>query len=404
MISAVDVATASATGSASSLREWQMERVRTLIRGLRGNSQHYSLSLAGIDESQLVQYEDMESLPFTFHHELAADLESFLCVPQKDVARITKTVTSGTTGTPKRFFFTVSDLERTIKFFRIGLINIVGNVRSAVVMLSTSTPYSVGDLLAKALARNGVKASHIRNDARIDEIARAVASADCVVGMPAPILKLCRMYRSLRPSCVLLTADYVPDSIISAVSRLWKCKVFTHYGMTETGYGCAVQCEVRMGHHIRHSEVLVEIVDPTTGKQMPLGHGGEIVVTTFAQEAIPLLRYRTGDISSETAGACPCGGMFPMLGKIMGRVDNLLSSGLTLAGMDEIVFDFDEVLGYHVKVGSDETLLLNVEASKSLDKASFENAVRSIIGDANMFFSYDYSAPLSTTKKRAVGR
>jgi phenylacetate-coenzyme A ligase PaaK-like adenylate-forming protein len=404
MMSAVDAATEAALGGAFSLREWQMERVRALVPRLRENSAYYSRRLAGIDASRVARYEDMESLPFTFPGELAANPEEFLCVPGKDIARVAKATTSGTVDAPKMFFFTAGDLERTVDFFRVGMTDVAGRGGFAAILLSTGTPDSVGDLLARALERNGTAARVMRENPDAGEIRRVIDRAGCVVGMPASIIKLCRTYRDLRPSSVLLTADYVPDSIARDVSRIWECDVFTHYGMTETGYGCAVQCKERKSHHIRHSEILIEIVDPVTGKQMPPGCSGEIVVTTFAQEAVPLLRYRTGDISRETAETCPCGGKFPGLGKIMGRSDNMVCDGVSLAELDEIVFEFDAVLGYHVRAGGNEAIHLDVEAFEYLDRTSFEGVVADIAGGLRMVFSYNYSAPVSAVKKRKVER
>jgi hypothetical protein len=178
--------------------------------------------------------------------------------------------------------------------------------------------------------------------------------------------------------------------------------------MTETGFGCAVQCGAKEAHHLRHSDMLVEIIDPRTGRQLPPGLEGEVTVTTFAHEAAPLLRYRTGDVASAVDGTCPCGEVFPRLGKVKGRADNFIcrrkNGGVSLGEMDETIYDFDGVLGYHVKAEADGSICFFVDADGMPDRVSFENTVRGAIGNVRAEFSYDYSAPFSTSKKRRVER
>jgi hypothetical protein len=157
--------------------------------------------------------------------------------------------------------------------------------------------------------------------------------------------------------------------------------------------------------------MLVEIVDPVTGRQMPPGTEGEITVTTFAHEAMPLLRYRTGDISAEICGTCRCGGSYPRLGKIGGRNDNTICEGIfgdiRLDQLDEAVYSFDGVLGYKVRTGAEAAAHLHVDAAESLDRPSFETAVESIIpaktkDGKRVKFTYGYDVPFSNAAKRRV--
>jgi phenylacetate-coenzyme A ligase PaaK-like adenylate-forming protein len=369
--------------------------------------------LSEIDETRLLSFLDMELLPFTYPGDLVSNPGDFLCVPSRDVSRVTTVRTSGTTGKPKRMFFTSSDLERTVDFFSAGMKDIAGSGGTAAIMLSSGAPDSVAHLLKRALAKNGVDAEIIGEGLNFREAAEAVNGVDCLIGIPASLIKLCRVGPHLRPSSVLLTADYVPESVVGGIKKLWGCRVFTHYGMTETGFGCAVQCEEGDSHHIRHSDMLVEIVDPVTGRQMQPGSEGEITVTTFAHEAMPLLRYRTGDISTEVCGMCRCKGPYPKLGRVRGRSVNIICTGergaIRLDELDEIIYSFDGVLGCKVKSGEDVPVHLFVDAVGSLDRAAFERAVKSMIpaggkGGRRVVFTYGYDAPFSKSEKRAVER
>ena len=81
------------------------------------------------------------------------------------------------------------------------------------------------------------------------------------------------------------------------MSSAFSCPVFTHYGMTEMGYGGGVECAALNGYHMREEDLYTEIIDPITRKNVPEGNYGEVVFTTFRREVMPLIRYRTGDIA-----------------------------------------------------------------------------------------------------------
>ena len=92
-----------------------------------------------------------------------------------------------------------------------------------------------------------------------------------------------------------------------------------HYGLTETCYGCALECPAHNGYHLRWLDVVVEIVDMDGDTVLPPGEVGEVVLTTL-REAMPLIRYRTGDVASLLPGPCACGSPLKRLGPVLGRI------------------------------------------------------------------------------------
>jgi phenylacetate-CoA ligase len=98
------------------------------------------------------------------------------------------------------------------------------------------------------------------------------------------------------------------------------------YGLSEiVGPGVAVQCrEERGGSHVNEDHFLVEVIDPETGEPLPDGDEGELVFSTLTKEALPLLRYRTGDIASIDSAPCPCGRTLARMGTVRGRRDEML--------------------------------------------------------------------------------
>jgi phenylacetate-CoA ligase len=97
------------------------------------------------------------------------------------------------------------------------------------------------------------------------------------------------------------------------------------YGLSEiVGPGVAAECPARDGLHVQEDHFLVEVIDPDSGERVPDGSDGELVFTTLTKEALPLLRYRTGDIASVTREGCACGRTFARMSAVRGRHDDML--------------------------------------------------------------------------------
>lgn len=151
------------------------------------------------------------------------------------------------------------------------------------------------------------------------------------------------------PKAILLTADHVPHAIKTAVEAAWGCPVYNHYGMTEMGLGGA-ECAARRGYHLRETDLYVEIVDPHSGQPVAEGESGEVVFTTLTRRGMPLIRYRTGDLSRFLPGACPCGVALQTLERVKQRASGFVNLGgdavLTLADLDEALFALPGVLNF----------------------------------------------------------
>ena len=243
----------------------------------------------------------------------------------------------------------------------------------ALILLPGESEHSVGRLLEAALQRLEVRVSRCARDWSASDALEAARGAQCLVGTPAQMIYLCRREPALRPRTVLLSADYAAQSVIQAIEETWGCQVFTHYGLTETGFGCAVQCAAREGHHLR-PELILEILDPATGAPVEPGLPGEIVLSTLGQAAMPLIRYRTGDMARMITGPCPCGSVLPRLGRVEGRLENVLALGqgrtLSIHQLDERVFGFPAVRAFEaaLRAGKERpTLVLRLDACRSLE-------------------------------------
>ena len=416
MISPVDLRTMELTGippagrTGEALVRWQLAQVRGLIAYLRSNT-FYEERLANIDEACIVAPGDLARLPFTCAGEVRTDPESLLCVPARAVHRIATIRTSGSTGEPKRFFFTEADLARTLDFFATGMRSLTGPGKRVAILLSSDVPDSIASLLQTALRRIGAQATIHGHIFDLGTAAEAVQGAHCLVGLPSELLRLCRRYPALRPESVLLTADYVPEVVRRDLESSWRCRTFSHYGMTETGYGLAVQCDCCSAHHLRHADVLVEVVDPVSGRRLPAGEDGEVVVTTFSHEAMPLLRYRTGDLASLDIGTCPCGGVLPRLGRIKGRIADAVNLGgfyLTPGELDETIYGCGGVRDYRASVrdvGTETVLSVVVDAEAETDHRTLERLLRGRLPEAVVLeLTYEALPSSEGVKKRRIER
>ncbi|MCK9294311.1 MAG: phenylacetate--CoA ligase family protein [Desulfobulbaceae bacterium] len=341
----------------ATIKEYQFDRLRQTIGHAVANSPFYRARLAAITPAEITDHGSLSRLPFTYEEDLRRFGQDMLCVRQDEVARIITMQSSGTTGPPKRLFFTEDDLERTIDFFHHGMKSLVKGGQQVLILLPGATPDSTGDLLARALARMDV-ASRIHG--LVDDPQQAAAEVfaggfDAVVGFPVQLLALSRTPAGQsvpagRIKSVLLCSDYIPRTVCDELSAAWQCRVFSHYGTVETGLGGGVECQGLCGCHLRETDLLFEVVCPRTGASLPPGEWGEIVFSTLTRRAMPLIRYRTGDYGRLLDGPCVCGSRITRLDKVRGRIGQVrqLADGqaLSLDLLDEILLAIPGVLDF----------------------------------------------------------
>lgn len=310
------------------VQQRQLQLLRQTLHHAASRSRFYSRTLSG-HNLQLTSLADLARLPFTTVSDLRR-WQDFLCVSQGDVQRIVTLQTSGSTGAPKRLAFSGNDLKRTASFFAAGMAQLISPGQTLLVLLPGATrPDGVTDLLRQALNPASIRVE-AGDPAATPESLRADflrVQPDTVIGGPEQLEALLHAAAqdimlheaACRLRGVLSSGGVFRPDIQARISEAFACLTLDHYGLTESGFGGGVQCPAREGHHLRELDCLIEIVDPDDGTPLPEGQTGEIVLTTLQREAMPLIRYRTGDAASLLPGPCACGSPLHRLGPVLGR-------------------------------------------------------------------------------------
>lgn len=316
------------------LESLQLERLRNLADYLCRRSDFYrsKFESAGISADSVKTPADLKKLPFTRKSDLRDSYPfGMFCVDMKEVREIH--ASSGTTGNPTVVAYTRNDIKLWSEVMARCL-TIAGATPDDVVQNAYGYGLFTGGL--------GIHYGSL-------ELGAAVVPMSS--GGTKRQLKLMRDFGSTvitcTPSYALFMAEEARDmgidplkspiriGVLGAepwteglrreIEAAWDMTALDIYGLSEIiGPGVAQECPRKEGLHIFSDVFLPEVIDPATGEERPEGEDGELVITTLTKEAIPLLRYRTGDIVSITYDRCGCGRTLPRISKVKGRTDDML--------------------------------------------------------------------------------
>lgn len=360
--------------------EYKLWQLKKTVRRVRTKSPFYRrlFEKAGVTEDDLHSLADIAKLPFTFPADLAGTSYSLLCTSQGEVEKPVTFYSSGSTGTKKRIFFSMADIQKILDFLPRGMNMVIGRDEARVlVFLQNSQGRGIGSILAQSLNAFGMQGWTADLQDSTDDILRATVEHKINVwfGDAITIYRATRVLekqadlRSLGMQCIFITMSNIPQSMIDYLHSAWGCRVSTHYGLTESGWGLAVDCDVCPGYHYDELDHIVEVVDPETGGPVPEGQEGEVVLTNISRDCMPLIRYRTGDIATLTRSVC--GSHLMTLGHIRRRKEGATEYNghyIYPALFDEVLFSTDGLLDYRIFLEGGR-ISLEVEV---LDEALFD--------------------------------
>jgi phenylacetate-coenzyme A ligase PaaK-like adenylate-forming protein len=345
----------------ATIEQHQLKALQETVAWTRSHSSFCAHRLASFPVDFPRSLNEVPLLPLTTATDIAENTPGFLCVSQGEISRIVTLQSSGTSGAPKRIFFTAADQELALDFFAHGVAGVASSGDRMLIALPCEREGSVGYQLAKGIARSGViPIAHGLSADPAETLAHMERErATGIIGLPVQMLALslneskvaANVMRGLRS--IVLCSDHVPQSLVRTLRKRSNAEIFEHYGMTEMGLGGGVDCEAHMGYHLREADLYFEIVDPLTGEVLPDGELGEVVFTTLNRTGMPLIRYRTGDVSRFLPGPCGCGTMLRRLERVQSRIDSSIRLGtygcVNIAMLDEALFAVPGLLDFTAK-------------------------------------------------------
>ena len=294
---------------------------------------------------QLNSLDELQTLPFTTEEDLAQNASGLLLCSQAEIQRILSDSTSGTTGKAKRLFYTVGDLAGTVELFTAGLGELIFPGSVTMICFPFSGPNGLGELIAEAITHLGARPLKLGAGLSYEEYDKVMEleQPDTFVGMPVQLLSILRVCGRGSLRRALVSGDACPEAVLRGCEEILGTRLFPHYGSREMALGGAICCPAHEGMHLRENHVIAEIIDDA-GLPLPPGETGELVITTIGMEAMPLIRYRTGDYTRILPGTCPCGSEVLRLDTVTRK------SGRRLAVLDEILFSLPFVADYRAEM------------------------------------------------------
>jgi len=322
------------TAPRAALRALQDERLAAAVARARARVPFYKDTLAAASmEDEDVTLERLADLPFTPKDHLREHYPfGLFAVPREQLVRIH--ASSGTRGKPTVVGYTRADLELWREVMARALAS-AGAVPGQLIQVAYGYGLFTGGLgfhdgaehmgltVVPISSGNTLRQILLLQDFRPQGLA-------CTPSFALHIGESMREQgidpRALGVAYGLFGAEPWTEAMRAQLEALWGCVAVDFYGLSEMiGPGVATECaEARDGLHVNEDHFLPEIVDPRTGASLPDGQEGELVLTTLTREALPMIRYRTGDVTRLDPSPCRCGRTTVRMARIKGRTDDML--------------------------------------------------------------------------------
>jgi len=359
----------------SEIKSFQEKKLRELLVYLNKKSPYYKnlFKTKNIAIDSIQTLEDLAALPLTTKEDLQQNNDDFLCVPKHDI--IDYVTTSGTLGDPVTFALTDNDLERLAYNEAISFA-CAGVKKEDILQLTTTIDRRFMAGLAYFLGARKLGAGIIRVGAGIPELqwdSIIKFKPSYLIAVPSFLLKLIEYATvngiDLKTSgikgaiCIgepLRNQDFSLNALSEKIKASWDIELFSTYASTEMSTAFS-ECEAQKGGHHHPELIITEILDVNNNPVKP-GEVGELTITTLGIEAMPLLRFKTGDMVIAHTEPCSCGRTTMRLGPVVGRKKQMIKyKGTTLypPALHNILNEFSAVENFvielsHNSIGTDE--------------------------------------------------
>ncbi len=365
------------------LEKLQLERLKETLEWVYNRVPFYKNKFdeAGVKPSDCRSLEDLRKFPFTSKSDLRYTYPFGLsAVPMHEVVRVH--ISSGTTGKPITVLYTKEDMDIWAECVARNLW--AAGVRPGDVVQNS---YELGlftggfgfQLGAELVGCTVIPVGTGRTERQV--IILKDFNVTVLLSTPSYALEIAERAKELEvrfdklPLRVgIFGAEPWSEAVRREIEEKLGLRAMEAYGLTEMqGPGVAYDCEGRCGLHVCEDHFIVEIIDPVTEEPLPPGERGELVLTSITRRAMPLIRYRVGDITSYIPERCSCGRTLGRIERIASRTDDMIIvSGVNVfpSQVESILLEFEELEPQYVlvvyKKGYLDKLRVNVEAKKEV--------------------------------------
>jgi len=385
------------TLSVSQIRELQLQRLQATVRHCM-NSPFYKKRFEeiGLKPEDIKSLDDLKKIPFTTKQDLR-DTYPFgmASIPLKDCVRLHSS--SGTTGNPTVILHSQKDLDEWANavarcLWMVGLRpDDVFQNSSGYGMFTGGLGFQYGAERLGMLTVPAAAGNSLRQIKFITDFGTTAIHA-----IPSYVTRLKEVMdqqgvdpqRDTKLKTLVIGAEPHSEEQRKRIEKMMGVKAYNSFGMSEMcGPGVAFECKEQNGLHIWEDYYIVEIVDPETLEPVPDGEIGEMVLTTLNREAMPLLRYRTRDLTRILGHDCPCGRHHVRLDRMKGRSDDMMVlRGVNIfpIQIEKILMQFKELsTNYLITLttdGDNDNMTVEVELEEMFtdDYARLENLTKSI--------------------------
>lgn len=332
------------------IREIQLANLKNTLKHCYNSNEFYKKRIdeAGLNPVKIKSLDEIEKLPFTSKDDLRDNYPfGLFCEPIDKIVRVHSS--SGTTGNPTVVGYTKEDLEMWANILARIMYD-VGVRKEDVVQISHGfglftggfgfqcAAEKIGSLVVPVSGGNTERQLKIMSDFKSTILC---CTPSYTLYMAEVAEKINIDFSKLKLKLGFLGAEPWSESMRGEIEERLNIKALDSYGLSEViGPGVSCECLQQEGLHINEDHFLTEVIDPETGKVLPIGQKGELVFTSLTKKAFPVIRYRTKDISYLIDGKCSCGKTFARMAKPMGRTDDML----IIRGVNVFPSQIEEVL------------------------------------------------------------
>lgn len=359
----------------------QLTLVNDRIAALIASSSFYGEKLKKAGIVRVESIEDFEKLPFSEKGDLRdAYPLGLMTAPEKDIVRIHSS--SGTTGKPVIIPYTAKDVDDWAIMFKrcYEMAGITNEDRIQVTpgygLWTAGIGFQNG---AEKLGAMVIPMGPGNTDKQLEMMTAMRSTVLCSTSSYALLLAEEIQKRGIKDQIYLkkgvIGSERWGERMRKHIAEKLGIELYDIYGLTEIyGPGIGISCSQGNGMHYWDDYIYIEIIDPVTGKPVPDGEYGEIVITTLVKEGAPLIRYRTHDLSRIIPEKCECGSTYPRIDVIMGRTDDMMKiKGVNVfpAQIEEVLSSFPELSSeYQIRIShleGKDTMRIYVETDGTVD-------------------------------------